>query len=346
MGDIEKDRQALIQAITKTINLHGYYGHEILRLIVEDYNGYYLSLADEFGKVTYSKDPKDKLNEKKRIKTSFRRFIRRQLNCPANQYTDSWLNRFGCKVLSYLPYDLDSRISLLKGNQIIDFYSKTFVKTCMTGVPHKEKIAFYAINSDKVSLAVMDNSVRAFVWNTDEGDIVFDRVYPADDIDMIELIRSWAKSKNYKLRCVPASVVPINETVEIEGGLKYKVTLQPNIYYPYLDTFRFGTIENGKVILSNDTNFGNLTFARTTGYFDENPICYYCNRISRKSCQLIQNQMCCIDCRNLLFKRCYNCGHWFNINTITAEQSQTRSFTGYDICRNCYDKYYGGYPNY
>ena len=244
MEKLIKARETLILALIKANEKYHLNDDSINKIIVDpivkDADNFYLSSSEELGKVTYARNKSDKFNERKRVKTSFRRFLRRQLGINHHQYSDDWLDRFGCEVLSFLPFDINARIKVLNGDDILAFYCKTFVSTCMTGKANKEKIAFYATNKDKVNLAVMDNYMRAFIWNTDEDIKVLDRIYPSGNLDAEALFRKWATDKGYKLRLNPSGAINVSEKIGIENNLVLHVTAKKCELYPYFDTFRFG----------------------------------------------------------------------------------------------------------
>lgn len=340
--NIEEGRKVLIEAIKKVITEYDYAPgdreYQIFSLIFDDKDGLYLSLSDEFGKVTYAKSAEDKLNPKKRVKTSLRRFIRRQLNIDSSVCSDSWLDRFGCKVLSNIPVDLDTRVKVLRGNDIVTFYANTFIHSCMTGRDNRDKITFYSNNPDKVGLAVMDNFVRAFVWKTDEGINIFDRVYPAGNIDAETLFRKWASSKGYLLRSNPSSVVPTYETVGIQGcsnplHVSMNFTLAK---FPYLDTFRFGKfVSASAVIISNDCHFGDVDFVRTNGLYTQSILCHKCGTGCRNSGSVYTGEyFLCKKCWDQEFGVCYSCRAIYNKSHMKINPDNGRYY-----CTVCFARF-------
>lgn len=317
----------------------------IFEKIINDNGNWYISLSDEFGKITYAKSTEDKLSVKKRVKTSFRRFIRRQLSIDSTMCSDAWLDWFGCQVLSYLPYDINDKISILYENDIVKFYTKTFVDTCMTGSDNRLKIAFYANNPDKVGLVVFNNFVRAFLWHTDEGNFVLDRVYPAGNKDLISLIRKWAKEKEFCLRTNADGVVPKQETVAIDGNIINHVTMKIQTQYPYLDTFRFGNFNEKTVTLSNSNKFGNMSFVRTNGAFIVDMICTNCSeRIfdNNYHTDLIRGGYCCHNCYTKNYTRCRNCSCLCDRNVLSYQQTSMMNKYGYIYCNKCAKMHYFG----
>ena len=344
MKKLIEAREALISALLKANEKY----HEsdasvfkdIINPIAKDEHGFFLSLSEEIGKVTYAKDKSSKFNEKKRVKTSFRRFLRRQLDINSNKYSDDWLDRFGCEVISFLPFDINSRIKLIKGDDIVSFYTKTFVDTCMTGKANKNKIQFYAVNEDKVELAIMDNFIRAFVWTTDEGIKVFDRIYPSGNLDAEILFRKWATSQGYKLRLNPSSVVHASEMVGIEGNVTLHVTAKRHTSYPYLDTFRFGKyINDNKVLLSNSYNEAQIIFTRANGSYNVFSICGLCKKPCINNIRAINGQNLCDECVSINYFRCCRCGAYIHQKDITPAQRYQINYHGYVYCKHCVQKF-------
>ena len=340
MDKLLEARDVLISALVKTnekyhANDYNIY-MDIIQPIIEDKDNFYLSTADEVGKVTYARDKSDKFNEKKRIKTSFRRFLRRQLDINSHKYSDDWLNRFGCEVLSFLPFDLDSRIKLLKGNDIVKYYASTFINTCMTGKGNSLKIEFYSKNADRIQLAVMDNFIRAFVWLTDEGIYVMDRIYPSGNIDAETMFRKWATSKGFKLRSNPSSVVSVAaDVVYIEDDLRLNVTVIKNAVYPYLDTFRFGKVNQSNIILSNSSLDKDVIFTRANGGYYNFIVCQLCNRIIINHSYKIEDKIVCEKCLLETHHRCASCGSVFPKKELSERRQKMLVRTGYFYCESC-----------
>ena len=312
--------------------------NSISYLIQSDVGSSFLSIdPEDIERVTYARNIKDKFIAKKRVKTSFRRFVRRQLGIDSKFCNDNLLDRFGSFVLSFLSDDISNRVKLLSGEEIVTFYSSTFTKTCMTGRENRKKIEFYAINSDKVKLAVLDNYIRAFVWQADGDKLVFDRVYPAG-CDAVEVFRNWAKNNGYLLRANASGVVSLEETVEIFGendiSKNLFVTMKQAGYYPYLDTFRFGKLNDDNLILSNDKMFGDLSFTSTHGVFLKLEICIFCGGNVRKIFKSLEG-ICCEKCFRSRFVSCYNCGANKKNENLTPEEKFSFEMSGIFYCKRC-----------
>lgn len=271
---------------------------------------YYPAICNDPGKISYAKSEDVKFNEKKRTKTSFKRFVRCQLNLCGRGYRGIDLDRLYCEILSVASPNIADRIKILSGKDIVKFYASTFNKTCMTGRKHSPKIEFYANNPDVVKMIVVDNNLRAFLWKTDEGKLVLDRVYPKHHRD-IPLLRKWAADQGYLIRSNADGVVDRTESVGISGGMVYHVTVNKSEYYPYLDTFRFGKIVDDKIILSNSADFGNIDFINCHGIYGESPTCAACEKVCR---------------REKLFH--------FRINVGTGYYNER--YETYDVCDSCY----------
>lgn len=251
---------------------------DILNKIKEDYNDYYVAWTPNYDGITYAKSKADKFLEKKRIKTSLGRFIRRQFSIDSKYCSDHFISRLGDFLLSTVPIVDASRIKILYGDDVTKHFAETDSKSCMTGINKNELTFLYAKNPDKISLAVLDNTIRALLWKTDDGNTVFDRIYPSAHKSILPF-RKWAGEQGYLLRDVADAVVQIHSTVGVQNK-KLFVTISNLVRsYPYLDTFRFGNVENNKLILCNNNEFGCLEFTRANGHPFNLARCHKCNCI-------------------------------------------------------------------
>lgn len=339
MHRLTSDRVKLIRALETSViglddNLKFIIIDKIIYPIRRNVFGHFLSLSQEEDiRVSYAVKPEDKYFTEKRIKTTLRRYIRRQLKLSANELCDADLSLLGNKVNEYLanPLDINNRIKLLKGQDIERFYNQCSYRTCMTGLD-SFKTELYVNNPDKINLLVFDDNVKALLWTCDDGVRVLDRIYPSG-CDSIPILRKWARKNNIVVRLVPDSRV--NGTVHLSDGQQHFVTLTFNKTFPYLDTFCFGSFfsENKKVVL---TNFPTpICFHRTDGTYYEGRKCTQCGEFEYKHQHMIRGiGLLCNSCYKKIRFNCKYCGEpHMNSNKVITNG-------GHEVCRECYTQFY------
>jgi len=127
---------------------------EMIDSIRSDFKGHMLSISAEDSQcVSYNNKTTNPFDECKRVRTTFRRYIRRQLCIDANRFSDKSLNQLGSLVMSKTVSEdsLDGRIKLLSGEEIVEHYSIAPAGSCMTG-DDSWKVQIYADNPDVVKL--------------------------------------------------------------------------------------------------------------------------------------------------------------------------------------------------
>ncbi len=290
MNELLKNRIKLIRCIENAANKFNpeFSQYSLVKKFVDfirkDEAEHFISFSfDDISKISYAANPKHKLDTDKRSKTTIRKYFRRNF-CPETfNFHDEELDDLGKNILvelSKLNKDLiETRIKIIEGTAIEDFYEQTTCHSCMTGENNKAGsfLLLYSMNPDKVKLVVLDDYVRALLWTCDDGSQVLDRAYPAN-CDGIDLIREWAKSKGYILRCVPDKLVESSMSTELSDFDYKKITMKivPDMNFPYLDTFKFGKFVGDKLILSNNNSFGDIIFTETDGGYSVNRICCMC----------------------------------------------------------------------
>lgn len=142
-------------------------------------------------------------------------------------------------------------------------------KSCMTG---KEfVIDFYESQPDiKMVKLLFNNKIvgRALLWtkvNGAKGGLFLDRVYPTGDDKIINLFHEYAKKNDWSYR----GSNNINDYFSIENCDSTKLFVKLNNkddikLVPYLDTFRFGFINN-EFITNVKGNGTSYTFGNTNG---------------------------------------------------------------------------------
>jgi hypothetical protein len=314
MSKILTDRVKLIRSLQSALN-NGFTDAEkgtisgIIHDICIDVKQHFLSLSQEIpGKVSYATKPEYRMNTKSRMRTTLRRYIRRQLNVGADVFCDKSLFDLGGYIHreTIAEDNLDSRIQILKGQDIVRHYSNTTTDSCMTG-SDSWKVQIYADNPDKVGLVVLDGYVRALLWECDDGVAVLDRIYP-NGCDAVSVLQGWADRKGYKYRISDGFCE--EGMIEVSDDREHSVTLIHNEVFPYMDTFCYARFNcDGTLVLSNDSDFGSIELQNTNGGHSDSNICYSCDsHITVDDTYAAFDNDYCYECFNNHFFYCTKCG--------------------------------------
>ena len=244
---------------------------KVVKEIRNDINKQFLSLSQEMGDishVSFAKNIEDKNNNTKRVKTTLRRYIRRNLEVGEDKMKDVVLDELGKHVVAQLSIkELEKKITIYKGVQITEQYKKTTIGSCMTG-NNAFCTEVYALNPDVCQLYMIGDSCRALVWKADCGTMLIDHIYGYDH-DARQTLENWAVSKGI---------------VKLPYATKqYYVTAKYNEFFPHIDIFVFGWMKPGEekiVILSNKSDREkydmNVSFYGTSGKFEILAVCKKC----------------------------------------------------------------------
>ena len=355
MHKITKDRVVLIRAMVDSIKDLRKLNSEIpeneiavLETIVQkirkDENGHFLSLATNAAAntthVTYSKSADSKFEIQKRVMTSVTRYFSRHYGAEFQQLKDTtadkYQRRIGVRLNIASVNQLDTRIKILRGKEVKNYYKTQAASTshsCMVGSCKSHIVSLYEMNPDKVGLAVLDNEIRALIWTLDDGSTLLDRVYPAGH-GKIDLVRLWAENKGYILR-KNADQNIVDKTIELSNGAKQKVTLKHGGIFPFMDTFRYGKLNGNTVVCSNDFDFGDVKFNSDQGIYTEVFRCVKCGEKLQKQREVmngdtIEYQHICDACFQKMFFACAQCGknHPLKMQGISGRG-------GRNYCRRC-----------
>jgi len=232
--------------------------NKIICNIRDNKTNHYLSIPEDSNKISYAINKQDKFNDKKRVVTTFGRYIRRKIGIDSSEFDDGKLSKLSEFVSIYIEAkrtnagNVVNKIEILSGNDILDFYIKSnrTIHTCMTGRLKSHITEFYAINPGKVYLVITKNKkARALLWITDGGKRVLDQVYPNSGKEY-NMIKAWAR---YSKLTKP------NKT--------HRITLNHNNYFPYMDTFKFGMMKDKTIVLSINHSFKKLSLTSVNGFY-------------------------------------------------------------------------------
>ena len=171
---------------------------------------------------------------------------------------ESFVNMFKAEKDKNKNYE---RFELVKGSDIKFWYNQenysrfiqedtTLGKSCLRYESAGKFLEMYVKNPDLISMLILKDDVnrlrgRALVWNLTEpeGRIYMERIYTISDCD-VELYKKYAKEQGwlYKSRQTYGFNWKIvdgkngNEYEWNEFPMRVKLNVQPDNYYPYLDT--------------------------------------------------------------------------------------------------------------
>ena len=347
MQKLIEDRNLLLSALKITIE--NYISrltsdienvNNIYSMIKKDENNHFLSLSqDDLEKISYARTPDDIYNSSKRVKTTFERYVRRQLNIDCSSLSDTTLNYLGRQFrIKITPLDvLDSKVRLLSGKDISNFYQETSITSCMCN-HNAFKTEMYSLNPDVIQLIVFDESSRALLWTSTCGTKIVDRIYP-ENCETSSMLRGWIEKNQYIYR-VPKGCCDENY-VELSDGKTYSFDLKHDNVFPYLDTFCFGSVNYKKVTLTNKHFTECFTFHSTDGEYLDNNTCSCCygpiyngDEYSHDGC------VYCRSCYEDRFFTCYTCEETYIIDNL-HEGFRNRSYCGccfhkkYFNCESC-----------
>lgn len=210
----------------------------IIYRIYLDQDNHFVSLAaGSDGRVSYARKFEDRYNPLKKVRTSFARYLRRGMKISSSEIPDIDLEVFqeAFKLAIQSKECLFKQIKVLRGNDIVDYYRDTLIKSCMTGISKTKKNELYAINKDKVGLVVINNLARGLLWNCDDGTIYLDKVYGS--VLGCSILYEWCRKNGYEYRF---NLINYNYNRYLNLEVTLKMTSKTGT--PCLDTFFYGKL--------------------------------------------------------------------------------------------------------
>jgi len=147
------------------------------------------------------------------------------------------------------------KFKFVKASQCYNFDGNSKLKSCMTNDKGRELIKIYDSMPVK-GLILYNNDVaigRSLLWDLGSQGKYLDRIYPSEEPTIVNIFQTYANNNGWKIR---KSQKPEdfynpaigNLTVSIQNiNLKNKL--------PYFDSFRYGILENGNLLLSTDEEY-------------------------------------------------------------------------------------------
>jgi hypothetical protein len=334
MNNLIKDRVKLIRSMQKAAEGNGNSDSflKAIETVRKDENGHFLSCSQEMpGQVSYSEKPECRLDNGRRVRTTLGRYFRRQLRISHDEIEDKTLLEITREISARLSEGSKS-VRIISGSKIVDAYSKSYGgASCMTG-ENSDKTQLYADNPKIVSMVVYGNGeARALLWRTEQGATVMDRIYPNDG-PHVNALWNWAEKRGYVWR--RNNSLP-DGTVELSDDKFHTVALQHNHFFPYMDTFCYGKISGGKIILSNDSCCAEIILQDTNGDYSNARTCHACGDLISydDSFNGADDNCYCEECFNERFRNCDRCDTIIYIEDCQTVDGSER------WCPSCRDEY-------
>lgn len=208
------------------------------------------------------------------------RFLKKFLNeysIKNYELDDVQIERFVNLFKSYFSRD-ESKLKIVEGADILKYYREdsyherdgrygSLWNSCMRQHERNKFMKLYSDNPDKIKMLVFFDDAekvraRALLWHGvkdhNDGDVelnVMDRIYSFYDHD-VDFFKDWARENGYISKWEQSAKSERSFDV---GGAHKKMSLYVNLenaaqmYYPYLDTFKF--FNEGKNRFSNSDLF-------------------------------------------------------------------------------------------
>ena len=350
-----RDNKQMMQGIAVDAHTKLYHNISVMRDIFErisdNVDRDYVTVAgnkDNYSVIEYSRVP-ESMRAGDRTTTTLGRYIRRNLKLSPDIIPDKILNiivtHFSTQI--FLSKHFDEAITELTGEDIEEFYKNADVKihSCMTGTK-SSNVELFSLNSGKVKLITYKDVARALLWKCDDGSYVLDRVYPSGS-QYVSLIRGWAESKGIILRDDPDSL--IEGDTELSDGSRKFVTLKHKGTFPYMDTFKFGdidegSIDKGTITFTNYNRKAEYIFTDTGGSYKATEYagnaCANCEEIVREGEGVeYDNRLYCQDCFYQFGFFCEECNEPHNSDDGSSFRDnyycQRCWIENFTTCNNC-----------
>lgn len=158
-------------------------------------------------------------------------------------------------------------IQIVEGSKIAEFYNdacyiespgsgSTLHKSCMRSPLKLRMVDLYCFNPEQVKLMVALKGgkliARALVWKTDQGHTFMDRVYYTDETSKLFMIKqAIVNGWYYKTEQSAHSARKFSLNGESVPNMTMSVTPSTLVginHYPYMDTFKFISLEDKKLL--------------------------------------------------------------------------------------------------
>lgn len=300
------------------------------------------------GKVSYASKPELRYVKNSRTRTTFGRYVRRQLAIETSVISDNSLKAIAADLFAFACDIGSDDFRVISGRDIVDTYRDCVGGcSCMTG-DDANKTELYAIN-DNISMLIYKDMARALLWKCDCGTKVMDRIYPNDG-SHVSAMRKWAYANGYMVR--------VNNSFPSSGSLLeddnfYKVTVKIPDLWPYMDTFRYAISYNNRTaVLSNERRDHAIMLDSTCG---EGPCsdgectytCSHCGeRVSDSDDLFGPDCNLCESCCSDLYATCNYCGEYVNVDEVVtiADEGYCTCCAEcrFELCDRCRDYYKKG----
>ena len=304
-------------------------------------NNDYLSFIND--KFSFTKKPDNPFIQKNRTQITLGRYARRNLGIDNIALPDGTLDLFTKAILVNI-YELNvDDLIYIKGTDITEFYKKTKITSCMTGI-NSRLTEMYGMNPDKVSLLVYKNKARCLFWICDDGSKYLDRVYPCDTVEASEVIK-WAKTNNFHIspKNIVNSYISLKDYDLNDNSLSVCLTLKVDKYIAFMDSFFWvKSFSENKKIITLTTNSDSRH--STDDFYGEDGICYVpwlvkcecCSSyVSKSEIEKISRKYICSKCKINLSKCKYCDSLFFLVEPLDYTEPGISN-----VCETCYHKLY------
>jgi hypothetical protein len=211
------------------------------------------------------------------------RFLRKFLNeysIKNYEIDDVQIEKFVNTFKSYFSRDT-SKLKIVEGKDILKYYQEDSYHTngykygslwnsCMRQTERNKFMKLYADNIDKVKMLVFFDDeerirARALLWDGvrdhNDKDVRYkfmDRIYSFYDHD-VDFFKDWAKDNGYITKWEQSAKserdFDLGDKVHSRMSLYVKLENTDQIYYPYLDTFKFYNVDKKRFSSSDGFKF-------------------------------------------------------------------------------------------
>jgi len=273
--------------------------------------------CEKDGYLSYARRPEHRYSVKSRVRIKVGRYLRQFY--AGDIISDEDIGRLSCILGFAEKCGVEPRI--VEGHAITEIYRQEFGhSSCMTG-DDCDKVELYAINPDKIQMALIDDTfkARALIWTMDDGTRYLDRQY--GNAEAAGHLVKWAEEQGWN-------------HYDKRRETKMICTLQRPDLFPYLDTMRYARVRGDEIVLCNMSSFDyNYCLDRTDGNLEDVLCCSSCGEdCSEEDATQEECGTYCSDCWSERFRLCERCGE-----TCRSDDTYTVNVDGdtEEWCEGC-----------
>ena len=269
---------------------------------LKDEGNYISSVDGEYDTISYL--PKSKMDKdedpwlsKSRVKIKVGRFIKKfytEFSLTEFKINDAEIEKFVNLYKSYFSED-GKNLKVVEGKDIQKYYLEdnyyrdggyingTLWNSCMRQRERNEFMTLYTVNPNIKMLVLFDDNekvkARAILWESGVFDEngkewkVMDRVYSFFD-HQVDILKKWADENGYIYKWRQDAKSELYFLVDgKKKRLNLSVKLEKNTFetYPYLDTFKFYNVKEGR-FSNNDLLYFDYILTSSRGFLPEDEV--------------------------------------------------------------------------